>query len=119
MAMLIRRMFMRLRNDFQLSIITLMGLIGVLGISPYAVYRLHQGNLLVGIADSVIVLSTMAAVFYAWRSGNTEKPGMFMSAVFTVGSTLVERNVICGKCAVFSHSSPRSWALKSCVCGSG
>ena len=62
-------MFKRLRNDFQLSIITLMGVIGVLGISPYAFYRLLHGNLLVGIADSVIVLSTLSAVAYAWRTG--------------------------------------------------
>jgi len=40
MATQTTRMLKRLRNDFQLSIITLMGLFGVIGISPYAVYRL-------------------------------------------------------------------------------
>ena len=93
MAMLIRRMLMRLRNDFQLSIITLMGLIGVLGISPYAIYRLLEGNYLVGAADCVIVISTLIAVTYAWRSGDTEKPGIFLATVFTVGSTLVAINL--------------------------
>jgi len=67
-------MFKRLRNNFQLSIITLMGIIGVLGITPYAIYRLLQGNYLVGIADTIIVLSTLAAVLYAWRTGDTENP---------------------------------------------
>ena len=93
MAMLIRRMLMRLRNDFQLSIITLMGLIGVIGISPYAVYRLLEGNYLVAAADCVIVLSTLIAVIYAWRSGDTEKPGIYLATVFTLGSTLVAINL--------------------------
>nr|WP_298111074.1 GGDEF domain-containing protein [uncultured Pseudomonas sp.] len=93
MAMLIRRMLTRLRNDFQLSIITLMGLIGVLGISPYAIYRLLEGNYLVGLADCVIVFSTLVAVIYAWRSGDTEKPGIYLATVLTVGGTLVATNL--------------------------
>ncbi|MEO4047450.1 GGDEF domain-containing protein [Pseudomonas sp. CAU 1711] len=86
-------MFKRLRRNFQLSIITLMGIIGVLGITPYAIYRLLSGNYLVGIADSVIVLSTLAAVLYAWRTGNTEKPGIYLAAVFSVGATLIAINL--------------------------
>ncbi len=86
-------MFKRLRNDFQLSIIALMGVIGVLGISPYAAYRLLHGNYLVGIADSIIVFSTIAAVIYAWRTGDTEKPGLYLCAVFSVGATLIAINL--------------------------
>lgn len=86
-------MLKRLRNDFQLSIIALMGIIGVLGISPYAVYRLLHGNYLVGIADCIIVLSTIGAVIYAWRTGDTEKPGLYLCAVFSVGATLIAINL--------------------------
>lgn len=86
-------MFKRLRNDFQLSIIVLMGVIGVLGITPYAIYRLLHGNHLVSIADSMIVLSTISAVVYAWRTGNTVKPGLYLCAVFTVGATLIAINL--------------------------
>ncbi|MDX5373132.1 MAG: GGDEF domain-containing protein [Pseudomonadaceae bacterium] len=86
-------MLKRLRRNFQLSIITLMGIIGVLGITPYAVYRLLQGNYLVGIADCVIVLSTLFAVIYAWRTGNTERPGLYLAAVFSVGATLIAINL--------------------------
>ena len=67
--MQISRLLRRLRSDFQLSIITLMGLFGVIGISPYAVYRLATGNYLVGFSDAVIVVSTVMAVIYAWRTG--------------------------------------------------
>lgn len=91
--MRISRLLRRLRNDFQLSIITLMGLFGVIGISPYAVYRLATGNYLVGLADTVIVLSTVFAVLYSWRTGDTVKPGIYLAAVFSVGSTLIAINL--------------------------
>jgi diguanylate cyclase (GGDEF)-like protein len=83
------RMLKRLRNDFQLSIITLMGLLGVVGISPYAVYRLAQGNYLVGTADVVIVISTIIAVLFAWRTGDTVKPGICVSVIFSAAATLI------------------------------
>ncbi|MBC9249953.1 diguanylate cyclase [Pseudomonas alcaligenes] len=86
-------MLKRLRNDFQLSIITLMGFFGVLGISPYAVYRLLHGNYLVGCADTIIVLSTLFAVLYAWRTGDTVKPGIYLASIFSVGSTLIAINL--------------------------
>lgn len=92
-SMDISRLLRRLRKDFQLSIITLMGFFGVVGISPYAIYRLLEGNYLVGIADSVIVLSTVLAVFYAWRTGDTTKPGTYLAVIFSAGATLVAINL--------------------------
>jgi len=93
MATQTARLLKRLRKDFQLSIITLMGLFGVLGISPYAVYRLLTGNYLVGIADTVIVFSTLAAVLYAWITRDTVKPGIYLAAVFSVSATLIAINL--------------------------
>jgi len=87
------RMLRRLRNDFQLSIITLMGLFGVIGITPYAIYRLATGNYLVGSADSIIVTSTVLAVIYAWRTGDTVKPGIYLATIFSVGATLIAVNL--------------------------
>jgi diguanylate cyclase (GGDEF)-like protein len=87
--MRIPRFFKRLRQDFQLSIMTLMGIFGVLGIAPYAIYRLSSGDLIVGIADSVIVCSTVLAVAYAWRTGDTVKPGIYLCVLFATAATLV------------------------------
>jgi diguanylate cyclase (GGDEF)-like protein len=87
--MLKSRMLRRLRTDFQLSILTFIGVLGVAGISPYAVYRLLGGNYLVGVADVVIVSSTIGAVIYAWRTGNTVKPGIALSVVFSAAATLI------------------------------
>lgn len=82
-------MLNRLKNDFQLSIISLMGLFGVLGITPYAVYRLSEHNWVVGIADCVIVLSTLLAVGHAWRTGDTVKPGLWVSIIFSIAATVI------------------------------
>ena len=82
-------MLNRLKNDFQLSIISLMGLFGVLGITPYAVYRLSEHNWVVGIADCVIVLSTLLAVAHAWRTGDTVKPGLWVSVIFSIAATVI------------------------------
>jgi diguanylate cyclase (GGDEF)-like protein len=92
-TMRISRLLRRLRSDFQLSIITLMGLFGVIGVTPYAVYRLTTGNYLVGSADTVIVVSTVLAVLYAWRTGDTVKPGIYLAIIFSVGSTLIAINL--------------------------
>lgn len=83
------RVFKRLRSDFQLSIITLMCLLGVVGVSPYAVYRLSQGNYVVGVADVIIALSAIFTTLYAWRTGDTVKPGIFASIILSSASTLI------------------------------
>lgn len=81
--------WMRLKDDFQLSIITLVGLCALVGVSPYAVYRLIEGNMLVGLVDSFMVCTTALAVLYAWKTGNTLRPGQFLAAVYSIGAFLV------------------------------
>lgn len=83
------RVLARLRKDFQLCIITLMGFFGILGITPYAIYRLSQGNYPVGVADTVIVLSTIAAMAYAWRTGDTRRPGLWLVVIDSLCATLI------------------------------
>ncbi len=79
----------RLKSDFQLSIVTLVGICSVFGVTPYAVYRLHQGNWIVGFTDTFLVLGTSFAVFYAWRTGNTVRPGQFLAIIYSLGGFLV------------------------------
>ncbi len=81
--------WMRLKDDFQLSIITLVGLCSLIGITPYTVYRLLEGNMLVGLVDAFIVCSTALAVLYAWKTGNTLRPGQFLAVVYSMGTFLV------------------------------
>ena len=52
-----RTFWSRLKDDFQLSIITLVGLLAVVGVSPYAVFRLGEGSWLVGATDTFLIVS--------------------------------------------------------------
>lgn len=82
-------MLERLKKDFYLAMLTLVGSLIVLCVTPYAIYRLYVGNYIVGIADLIIVASAVVATRVAWRSGDTVKPGMFMALVFCAGAILV------------------------------
>lgn len=81
--------FTRLKADFQLSIITLVGACSIVGISPYALFRLSEGNLLVGLIDSILVITTMWAVYHAWRTGNTVRPGQVLAFIYSTGTVMV------------------------------
>jgi diguanylate cyclase (GGDEF)-like protein len=82
-------MWQRLRGDFRLALITLFGLCGVAGITPFVVYRFAIGHVLVGVIDAVIVCCIGSAVIYAWRTGNTSRSGMFLVGVNTTGSVVI------------------------------
>lgn len=79
----------RLRTDFRLSIITLLGASAVLGITPFAFFRFYTGDLLSGFIDSAILVGVVALVAYAWISGNTDRVGLFMALFLCGGATLV------------------------------
>lgn len=82
-------MFQRLRSDFRLSIITLLGLSGILGITPFAVLRFHQGDALTGTVDIFILSGVCAAVAYAWWTGDTRRSGLFMAILSSFGAVVV------------------------------
>lgn len=82
-------MLHRLRTDFQLAIITLFGACAVFGILPLAVYRFLTGELLVGVVDTVLVSLIAVGVGYAWRTGDTRRPGVVVVVVTTVGGVMV------------------------------
>ncbi|MBU0912453.1 MAG: GGDEF domain-containing protein [Gammaproteobacteria bacterium] len=82
-------MLQRLQNDFHLSMITLVGVIASGTLLPYALYRMATGNYLVGIVDLLMIAVSTVSVLMAWRTGDTEKPGFLMAAVFCFGAVLV------------------------------
>ncbi|GGW48971.1 GGDEF domain-containing protein [Alishewanella tabrizica] len=83
----------RLKDDFYLAMITLVGIMITVFVTPYAVYRLITGNWIVGIADFCIVFSAIISVFFAWRTGDTVKPGQFLACIFCVGAGIVAVNL--------------------------
>lgn len=82
-------MLQRLKNDFHLSMITLVGVIASGTLLPYALYRIATGNYLVGLVDLLMIAVSTVSVLMAWRTGDTEKPGFLMATVFCFGAVLV------------------------------
>ncbi|WP_233356549.1 GGDEF domain-containing protein [Pseudomonas mangrovi] len=86
-------MFERLRSNYQLSVLTLMGLLPILTITPYGIYRLIRGDLTVAVLDAVIVICSLLGVAHAWRTGDTRRPGLIMSLMVSVCAVLVVLNL--------------------------
>lgn len=82
-------MLYRLKTDFRLSIITLLAISAILGISPFAVMRFVQGNVLAGIVDLSIMLAITVGMVYAWVTGDTARSGFFMAVVAGGGAVAV------------------------------
>ncbi len=75
----------RMRNDFDLAIVTVFGGVAMLGIAPFAVYRYYTGNMLATLMDIAIVLGIGLALAHAWLSGNTKRAAMFMTIATNLG----------------------------------
>lgn len=82
-------MLKRLKDDFHLAMLTLVGLTIVMCLTPYGIYRLVSGNVVVGVADLLMVVTAALAIIYAWRTGDTKKPGQAMAIIFCAGAALV------------------------------
>lgn len=82
----------RLKQNFQLSIITLMGLIATFAITPYTIYRIYIGEFITAIADAVAIVSIITAVIYAWRTGNAAKPGIYLAIICSAATTIAAVN---------------------------
>lgn len=92
-------MLYRLKTDLRLSIITLLAVSGVLGITPFAFMRFLQGNLVAGVVDLVIMLAILGGMVYAWRTGDTARGGFFMAVV--AGSGAVAVGAVVGEPGLF------------------
>lgn len=79
----------RLRTDFQLSIITLLGASAIFGITPFAVYRFLEQNYLAGVTDSLIVVGIVACMIYAWRTGDTESTGIVLAIFCSISGVII------------------------------
>ncbi|WP_414674598.1 GGDEF domain-containing protein [Marinobacter sp.] len=84
-----QRILYRLSTDFRLSIITLLGASAVLGITPFAVMRFLQDNLLAGLVDTTILLGICGGVVYAWLTGDTRRSGLVLAVTACGGAVMV------------------------------
>ena len=79
----------RMREDFRLGVILLCGLVSVLALGAFAVFRFMRGDLLIVLVDLGLVITIILATVHAWRSGDTQMAGLVMVGVNTVGCLVV------------------------------
>ena len=89
MKILLSRALNRLRADFQLSVMTTLCACGVFGITPFAIYRFVSGDMIAGIVDLLVLCSILAAVVYAWRTGDTLRGGRWLAVIVCTGAVAV------------------------------
>lgn len=79
----------RLRTEFEFAVLALFAGAAILGVAPFAVYRFLQGNIVVGLIDSAIVLAIAGALTYAWRGGSLRGANLFVVALTTIGCAAI------------------------------
>lgn len=82
-------MLKRLRTDFRLSIITILGTSALLGVTPFAIMRFLQGNHVAGAIDTTIMLTILGGMAYAWITGDTRRSGMLLAVIACSGAVVV------------------------------
>ncbi|KPQ30598.1 MAG: GGDEF domain protein [Marinobacter excellens HL-55] len=92
-------MFHRLKNDFRLSIITLLGICAIIGITPFAIMRFVQGNVVAGLIDLGILAGIVGSLARAWLTGDTRRSGMVLAFIICVGAVLV--GAVMGEAGLF------------------
>jgi diguanylate cyclase (GGDEF)-like protein len=75
----------RLRQDYALAVLSLGGLVAGLWLAPFAIYRALQANWVAATSDTLLAIIFGTAAIYAWRSGDTRRPGWVMAIAIVAG----------------------------------
>lgn len=75
----------RLRSDYALAVLTLGGLVAVFWLIPFAFFRALQGNWVAAANDALLSVIFTAAAVYAWRTGDSRRPGWVMAVAIVGG----------------------------------
>lgn len=79
----------RIRQDFQLALVIMFGIITNVMILPFAAYRFLNGQTLVGTIDLLIVVVISMGALRAWKNGRTEHIALFLAISYTFGCIAV------------------------------
>lgn len=79
----------RLKADTHLAILCVFGVVGSLAIGPFAVYRLVQGDVVVALADGLLVTVMLAGVAYAWKTGRSAMAGNLIATLLAAGAVFL------------------------------
>jgi diguanylate cyclase (GGDEF)-like protein len=79
----------RLRTDFHFAVVVLFCAVALAGITPFVAYRFVNGEAMVGVVDSAIVVALAGTLLHVWRGGDVERASMFVVVATTVGCLVV------------------------------
>lgn len=71
-------MISRLRNNFRLAIITLLGSVTAVVLGSFMIWRLTRGDWSVAALDATVIVTMLVVMRFAWREGGTERAGAWM-----------------------------------------
>ncbi|CAM3662221.1 GGDEF domain-containing protein [Rheinheimera salexigens] len=74
-----------LQEKFRLSVLSLLGVVSVLGITPFVFIRYFQGNVLAAIIDLILVLGIVTLVGYAVRTKKTRVVSWIVAVFINTG----------------------------------
>lgn len=78
--------FERLKSNTHLLILTTFSLVASLALTPFALYRLLQGEIIVALIDSLLVAAMLGNLAFAWKTGRTVLAGNLIAIVLTTGA---------------------------------
>jgi len=81
----------RLRDDFRFAVLVIFCAVGVLGVGPFALYRVLGGEWPAAVVDMAIVAALLGALAHAWRGGDVERTSVFVVAAGAAGCAIVSR----------------------------
>ena len=85
---LYRHMLVRLKADFQLSILCILASLVLVVVAPFMVYRFVRGEYVIFALDLSMISLTLAVAAYGWFSGNAARATLILATCTTAGLVL-------------------------------
>lgn len=79
----------RLQYDVRLASLILFGLIAVLFLGPFAIYRLTIGDWLAGLLEIVMIILILGCVVSAWRSTDARIQGTIIAVIISLSAAIL------------------------------
>lgn len=83
----------RTAQDFQLSILSTLGLVIISAITPFAIYRYFTGDFKIFFAEVAIIIVSSSIVLTAWVSHNSILPSKIMAIILTFAIVMTAKMV--------------------------
>ncbi|MBL8251619.1 MAG: GGDEF domain-containing protein [Candidatus Competibacter sp.] len=86
-------------QNFQLAVMISMGLVALVGMIPFVIYRLVRAEWMAALIEITGISLMMVSVIYAWRTGNSRGPGLVIMYVSCIGALFLA--MVIGQIALF------------------